>query len=156
MSQWHYIHYVTLGGGHKGFNSFGFPMVWFPSYLVHLGVGIKISCICDLITLFSTRLVALTIQEERRLSVSLLWLRWFLNWCWFWKGKRRKRELEFVPKFNDLITLIIMWTQQIHSKTQNAPFLGHWNKQQRGVFPHKEKCLIFGPFCDVAKSDNHP
>ncbi len=59
----------------------------------------------------------------------------------FKRGKREKRELEFVPKFNDLITLIIIWTQQIHSKTENAPFLGHSNKTKR--FFHIGKVFNF-------------
>jgi hypothetical protein len=73
---------------------------------------------------------ALTIQEEK--VISLLLIEVVVKLVLVLKGEKEKWSLS-QSSINDLITLIIMWSQQIHSKTENAPFLGHWNKQQRGV-----------------------
>ncbi len=75
---------------------------------------------------------ALTIQEEEVIS---LLIEVVLKLVLVLKGEKEKKENWSLSQssIDDLITLIIMWTQQIHSKTENAPFLGHWNKKQRGV-----------------------
>ncbi len=112
--------------------------LWLVPWLLKWGVGFK--TICDLITLLAHGCPYYSRREG--FGFRVCWLRFFsllievaLKLVLALKGEKEKKRIGVGPKVQWFDCFDHNVDQQIHSKTEeNAPFLGHWNKQQRGVF----------------------